>query len=246
MIQPQFLKPLDVLVLSPKVKFKDHFSKQAPRAFLRDAIRIYQRIKFGWGSNYRGTHCMVYAGKGKFFEVTDPYPRFFTLDFLNQSLVNGDYEYLRVYRYMYRLGEDEVYNYVLEQGGLMATHKYGYEDLIPFALETIIGYSKGAYVLVTSLFGSGWKDAIFSIARLTPATFQCSSGIAALFVGLHKKRGDMFPRPFPVAEFERDEDMVANKQEHLSIERVCPANFESDEDFTLELNVTPEGMEVSF
>ena len=95
----------------------------------------------------------------------------------------------------------------------MLGQPYAYVDIIPFILEKIIGFLPNTYKMITNIFGDGWKKYMFKVIAGMNDIFVCSSGIAAIYVAMHKQNPD-FPRPFATSNGENE-----------FIEMVTPAHF---------------------
>lgn len=215
MTPPQLIRPGDVFVLTPHHTWRDYLPKHLPKTLLHKAIQFYQSQLFPNGVNLASAHVAVYIGNSDFFEVTNPKARIGKIDEL-YALVNAGKWSMRVLRY-------NRSNFALDDEGTlreiiapMVGHNYGYEDLLPFALEVVIGYLPNTYKLVTNLLGAKWKQYLFKIAQITPQTFVCSSGVAAVYVAMHKHNPDFFKRPFMLPD-----------GSNVFIEQTTPAHFDN-------------------
>jgi hypothetical protein len=216
MIPRALLKVGDTLALVSKHTWRDYLPRALPKTMLHKAIQFYQGRMFPNGVTDE-VHVLRYLGLGALgfpttFEVTNPVARIGDLSALDALIDKG--WTVRVYRYQKYLWQPVDEPLLREIVAPMVGRKYDYLDLLPFVLETVIGFASGTYNLLTSLFGARWKDLLYYLGRISPQTFVCSSGNAAIDVAMHKRKSEFFPRPF------QNPDGT-----DTFIEKVCPAFY---------------------
>jgi hypothetical protein len=211
MIPRALLKVGDTITLVPKHTWKDYLPRALPKTLLHKAIQFYQGRMFPNGVTDE-VHVLRYLVADITFEVTNPEARLGTLGELDALIDKG--WTVRVYRYQKYLWQSADEPLLREIVTPMVGRNYDFLDLLPFVLETVIGFLPKTYQLVTSLFGAKWKDWLYYLGRISPQTFVCSSGNAAIDVAMHKHKGELFPRPF------QNLDGTGT-----FIEKVCPAFY---------------------
>lgn len=202
----------DVILLGKQYSVKHLFSKKALKYAYEQAILFYQRDRFGDVRYIDTTHTLIYCGGDLFFEVTEPKAKFTGLVNLENHIADtGRAVYvLRYNRYAFVQADSVALNEIISP---MIGKPYAYLDILPFILEKVIGFLPNAYKLVTDLFGGSWKKYMFKLIAGTNNVFLCSTGIAAIYVAMHK-RNDAFPRPFALGNGDNE-----------YVEQVTPAHF---------------------
>lgn len=202
----------DVILLGKQYTAKHLFSKKALKFLYEQAIMFYQRDRFGDVRYTDATHTLIYVGGDLFFEVTDPRAKLTGLINLENHIAEtGRTVYvLRYNRYAFKDADSAALSQIFAP---MIGKPYAYLDILPFILEKIIGFLPNAYKLVTDLFGGSWKKYMFKLIASMNNVFLCSTGIAAIYVAMHK-RDESFPRPFAFASGDNE-----------YVEQVTPAHF---------------------
>lgn len=202
----------DVILLGKQYSAKHLFTKKIIKYAYEQAILFYQRDKFGDVRYTDTTHTLIYCGGDLFFEVTDPRAKLTGLINLENHIAETGRAFyvLRYNRYAFSQADSVALNEIISP---MIGKPYAYLDILPFILEKVIGFLPNTYKLITDLFGGSWKKYMFKLIAGTNNVFLCSTGIAAIYVAMHK-RNDAFPRPFAYSNGDNE-----------FVEQVTPAHF---------------------
>lgn len=212
MIQKQLLKPADLITIWTPWDWH-HLGLSA----IGKVIEFYEGRLFPKSPKPRPHHQVRYLGDDCILDITAPKPKILRWDeFVSEYCLEKNV--LRVWRYnrFDTAGSPEVIASMRETARAMEGHNFGYEDFMLFVFETLIEWVPGAYKLVLNLLGENWKNLLFKIAQITPGTFVCSSGQAAVDLKAHKDVPD-YPRPY----------LIHGGIDNLYIERVTPSHCEA-------------------
>jgi hypothetical protein len=202
----------DVILLGEQYSIKHLFSKKALQYLYEKAIVYYQRDRFGNVPHTDATHTLIYVGGDMFFEVTAPVARLTGYLSLVKHIeeTKRTVAVMRYQRYHWSDGDIFVLGKIVTP---MLGQPYAYVDILPFILEKVIGFLPNTYKMITSVFGDGWKKYMYKLLAGMNDIFVCSSGVAAIYVAMHKQNPD-FLRPFATSDGNNE-----------FIEMVTPAHF---------------------